>query len=291
MRTSLVKLRNNLYAKLDFENPSGSAKYRPAYYILKGAFEKGLLKENGTVIEATSGNTGIALAYVSKQFNCSSVIVMPDNMSKERVQMIESFGGKVILTPASQGMQGAVEKALQLKSSISNSFIADQFNNPDNVRSHYETTGPEIFEQTDGKIDVFIAGIGTGGTISGAGKYFKEHNRDIKIIGVEPESSPLLTKGISGSHKIQGIGANFIPSILNREIIDEVYDVSDEDAFSYTSKLASDEKIMAGISSGAAYYAALEISQRPQMKEKCIVVFFTDSADRYISTGIYDKKN
>lgn len=281
MNTTLKKIADNLWAKLDFENPTGSAKYRPALYIIVNAFEKGLISKGGTVIEATSGNTGIALAYVAKEYECNAVIVMPSNMSHERITLIESYGGKVVLTPAEKGMQGAVEKAIELKSTIRNSFIADQFNNPENVKSHFETTGPEIYEQTDGKVDVFIAGIGTGGTISGVGQYLKQKNPEVKIIGVEPSSSPLLTKGFAGQHKIQGIGANFIPSILDRNIIDEVIDVSDDDAIEYTKKLIKKENIQAGISAGAAYFAALEVAKRPEMKNKHIVVFFTDKADRY----------
>ena len=288
MNTSLVKLHAGFYAKLDFENPTGSAKYRPAVYILKGAFEKGLLKEGGTVIEATSGNTGIALASVAKDFKCRAVIVMPDNMSKERIEMIENYGGKVILTPSKDGMHGAVSKALELKEKTPNSFIADQFNNKDNVRSHYETTGPEIWNQTNGKTDVFIAGIGTGGTITGVAKYLKEKNPEIKIIGIEPASSPLLSTGRSGAHKIQGIGADFVPSILDLNLVDEVVEVSDSDALEGTGLLAKNEGIMAGISSGAVYAAAKKITLRPDMENKTVVAFFTDSADRYLSMGLYD---
>ena len=281
MKTPLKKLSENIWAKLDFENPTGSAKYRPALYIVQDAFNKGLISEGGTVIEATSGNTGIALAYVAKKYKCNAVIVMPSNMSPERITLIESYGGKVVLTPAEKGMQGAVDKSVELKNTISNSFIADQFNNPENVRSHYETTGSEIYEQTNSKVDVFIAGIGTGGTISGVGKYLKQKNPNIKIIGVEPSSSPLINKGWAGQHKIQGIGANFIPSILDKSVIDEIIDISDDDAIEYTKKLIKEENIQAGISSGAAYFAALEVAKRPEMKNKQIVVFFTDKADRY----------
>lgn len=281
MNTPLKKISEHLWAKLDFENPTGSAKYRPALYIVRNAFDKGLISEGGTVIEATSGNTGIALAYVAKEYKCNAVIVMPSNMSRERITLIESYGGKVILTPADKGMQGAVDKATDLKKTISNSFIADQFNNLENVKSHFETTGPEIYQQTDRKVDVFIAGIGTGGTISGVGKYLKQKNPAVKIIGVEPACSPLLTKGWAGAHKIQGIGANFVPSILDKGVIDEIIDVSDNDAIDYTVKLIKEEDIQAGISSGAAYFAALEVAKRPEMKNKNIVVFFTDRADRY----------
>ena len=293
--TSLVRLdelekqlglKAKIYAKQDYENKTGSAKYRPAVYILKGAFERGLLKEGGTIIEATSGNTGIALACAAKDYSCNACIIMPDNMSRERIRMIESYGGQIVLTPACEGMAGAVKKAKAIKESMHDSFIADQFNNPDNVKAHYCTTGPEILNQLE-EIDFFVAGIGTGGTISGTGKYIKEKKPDVKIIGVEPLSSPLLTKGTAGAHKIQGIGANFIPSILDTSVIDRIIDVSDEDAYKFTKILAKN-KIMCGISSGAAFKAAVEIAMQEENEGKNIVVFLTDSADRYYSTGIYE---
>ena len=237
-------------------------------------------------IEATSGNTGIGIAYICALKGYKAIIVMPDNMSKERIQAITSYNAEVILTPSAQGMQGAVQKAEEIKKNNPNAIIFDQFNNPLNPLAHYNSTGPEIWNDLSGNVDIFVAGIGTGGTISGTGKFLKEQNKDIQIVGVEPENSPLLTKGYAGAHKIQGIGANFVPFTLNKDILDNVLTVSDEEAYYYTNLLYKTENILAGISSGCALKAAIEIAK--QQENKNIVVLFADSGDKYFSTGVFE---
>ncbi len=278
-------LKSNIFAKLEGLNPAGSAKDRIAGFIIESYESQGLLNKDTVFVEATSGNTGIGIAFVCAIKGYKAIIVMPDNMSKERIQAITSFGAQVILTPSAQGMQGAVEKAQEIKDSNPNAIIFDQFNNPLNPLAHYYSTGPEIWNDTNGNVDIFVAGIGTGGTISGTGKFLKERNQSIKIVGVEPANSPLLTKGKAGAHKIQGIGANFIPKTLDQKIIDEVLTVSDDDAYFYTNLLAKKEGILAGISSGSALKGAIDLAKKEENKN--IVVLFADSGNKYFSTGIF----
>ena len=281
-----LNLKSNIFAKIEGANPAGSAKDRIASFIIESYESQGLLNKDTVFVEATSGNTGIGIAFVCAIKGYKAIIVMPDNMSKERIQAITSFGAQVILTPASLGMHGAVEKAEEIKKTDPNAIIFGQFENPLNPLAHYYSTGPEIWNDTNGNVDIFVAGIGTGGTISGTGKFLKERNNNVQIIGVEPESSPLLTKGCAGAHKIQGIGANFVPDTLNKEIIDKILTVSDEDAYYYTNLLAKKEGILAGISSGSALKAAIEIAK--QEENKNIVVLFADSGNKYFSTGVFE---
>ncbi len=280
-------LKANIFAKLEFLNPAGSVKDRVALSMITDAEQKGLLQKGGTVIEATSGNTGIGLAAVctAKGYNC--IIVMPDSMSVERIKIIESFGAKVVLTEGKYGMSGAIEKAEEIKAQTENSIIAGQFYNPANPKAHFETTGPEIFTDLDGKIDMLVCGVGSGGTISGTGKYLKSKIADIKVIAVEPESSPVLTKGVSGAHKIQGIGANFVPENLDRDIYDTVLTVSDEDAFNYARLICKTEGLSVGISAGAALSAAVSLAKESDAEGKNIVVIFPDTASRYLSTELF----
>lgn len=280
-------LKANIFAKLEFLNPAGSVKDRVALSMITDAEQKGLLQKGGTVIEATSGNTGIGLAAVctAKGYNC--IIVMPDSMSVERIKIIESFGAKVVLTEGKYGMSGAIEKAEEIKAQTENSIIAGQFYNPANPKAHFETTGPEIFADLDGKIDMLVCGVGSGGTISGTGKYLKSKIADIKIIAVEPESSPVLTKGVSGAHKIQGIGANFVPENLDRDIYDTILTVSDEDAFNYARLICKTEGLSVGISAGAALSAAVSLAKESDAEGKNIVVIFPDTASRYLSTELF----
>ena len=270
-------LQANIFAKLECFNPTGSAKDRPALQMILKAEEDGILKEDSVIIEPTSGNTGIGLAAIGASKGYKVIIVMPDTMSQERIMLMKAYGAEVVLTDGKKGMQGSIEEAKRLSEKNENSFIPSQFDNPQNPEAHYKTTGPEIWNDTDGKIDILVAGIGTGGTLSGTGKYLKEKNSDIKVVGVEPLNSPLLTKGVAGSHAIQGIGANFIPENLNRDIYDEIIDVSNEDAFSYARKMAQKEGISVGISSGAALFGAIELAKRPENKGKNIVVVLTDT--------------
>lgn len=280
-------LYGNIFAKLEFFNPAGSVKDRVALSMIADAEEKGLLKENGTVIEATSGNTGIGLAAVctAKGYRC--IIVMPDTMSVERRKLIASFGAEIVLTDGKDGMNGAVIKAEQLKNEIKGSIIAGQFYNPANPKAHYETTGPEIWHDLDGQVDILVCGVGSGGTISGTGKFLKEQNPNIKVIAVEPQSSPLLSENTSGPHKIQGIGANFVPENLDRSIYDQIKLVSDESAFEYAREICKTEGLSVGISSGAALCAAVSLAKQPENKDKNIVVVFPDTASRYLSTELF----
>lgn len=276
-------LKANIFAKIESNNPFGSIKDRVAYQMIIDAEKDGLLKDGSTIIEPTSGNTGIALAAIGKLKGYDVIIVMPSSVSIERIKLIEAYGGKVVLTEASSGMQGSVDKANELINNIPNSIILGQFTNPSNPKVHFLTTGKEIYEDLDGKIDIFISGIGTGGTISGVGKYLKNKNMDIKIIGLEPKNSPLLSKGKVGSHKIQGIGANFIPKTLNINIYDEIVSVSDDEAFEYKKILNELEGIFAGISSGAALYAAIKEAKKEENTNKNIVVILPDTGMRYLS--------
>ncbi len=293
MELSSYEKENNLdakiIAKLEFMNPAGSVKDRVAVKMVEEAEKKGILKKGGIIIEPTSGNTGIGLASVASAKGYKIILTMPDTMSVERRNLLKAYGAEIVLTEGAKGMSGAVKKAEELSKKYENSFIPGQFVNPDNPLSHYETTGPEIWEDAEGNIDIFVAGIGTGGTISGTGKYLKEKCPDIKVVGVEPSDSPLITKGKSGSHKIQGIGANFIPEIFDKEICDEVIGVNAEDAYTEGRTLAHKEGILVGISSGAALYAAKVLALRPENKGKNIVVLLPDSGERYLSTEMFSK--
>ena len=281
-------LSADIYAKLEYLNPTGSAKDRAALGMILAAENDGALKPGGTIIEPTSGNTGIALAAIAASRGYKAIIVMPSSMSRERQLFIKAYGAQVILTDAKGGMAAAIEKANELHKNIENSFIPSQFDNYANKNAHFITTGPEIYEALDGNVDVFISAVGTGGTISGVGEYLKSKNGNIKIVAVEPAESPLLSGGAAAPHKIQGIGANFIPSVLNRDIYDEIVTVSAEEAY-YSVRLAS--KLLGlgvGISSGAAIHAAISVAKRPEMKNKRIVALLPDGIDRYLSTDLFD---
>ena len=281
------KLNVNLLAKVEFFNPTGSVKDRIALSMIEDAEKNGILQRNSVVIEPTSGNTGIGLASVCAAKGYKCILVLPDNMSKERIKLMNAYGAEVVLTPAKLGMKGAVDKAEELAKTYENSFIPSQFDNPSNPEMHYRTTGPEIYRDTNRKVDIFVAGIGTGGTVSGVGKYLKEQNRNIKIVGVEPQDSPLLTKGKAGPHKIQGIGANFVPKTLNKKYVDEFLTASNEESFEYARTVGKLEGILVGISSGAALSAAIKIAQRNENNGKTIVVLLPDSGDRYLSTDLF----
>lgn len=282
------ELKAKIFAKLEFLNATGSAKDRVAKAMIIDAENDGRLKKDSVIIEPTSGNTGIGLASVGTARGYRVIIVMPNTMSKERCTLIKAYGAEVVLSDGTKGMAGAIEKANELAQEIPNSFIPDQFSNPSNPKIHKETTGPEIWNDTNGNVDIFVAGVGTGGTITGVGEFLKSKKSDVKIIAVEPEASPLLSKGIAGSHKIQGIGANFVPSILNTNIYDEIIPVSNEDAYAMGKAIGREEGILVGISSGAALAAAIKVAQRKENEGKNIVVFFVDSGDRYLSTEMYD---
>ena len=278
-------LSSKLIAKAEFFNLTGSAKDRAAKYMVDDAIEKGIISAGATIIEPTSGNTGIGLAAYAVPKGFKVKIIMPDTMSAERIALIRSHGAEVILTDGTLGMSGAIAEAERLRSITENSFIPDQFSNNANVKAHYETTGPEIWHDTDGNIDIFVAGVGTGGTITGVGRYLKEKNPNIKIVAVEPKNSPILSGGKAGAHGLQGIGANFIPKVLDVDIIDEIITVTEEDAFEIGRKLANREGLLAGISSGAAAFAAIEIAKKHENKN--IVVLLPDSGTRYLSTEMF----
>ncbi|GAA4792397.1 cysteine synthase A [Rothia endophytica] len=281
-------LPGNVAVKLEFYNPANSVKDRIGVAIIDAAEKAGALKPGGTIVEGTSGNTGIALAMVGAARGYKVILTMPETMSNERRVMLRAYGAEIVLTPGSEGMRGAVEKAKEIVASTENAVLASQFSNEANPTVHYKTTGPEIWESTEGKIDIFVAGIGTGGTISGAGKYLKEKNPNIKIVAVEPKDSPLLTEGKAGPHKIQGLGANFVPDTLNRDIYDAVADVSIEDAVSTARALGTHEGILGGISSGASVWAALEEAKKSENAGKLIVAIVCDFGERYISTLLYE---
>ena len=280
------ELKADVLAKLEYFNPAGSVKDRIAKEMIQDALEKGLINENTTLIEPTSGNTGIGLSAVATALNLKIIITIPETMSVERRNLMKAYGAELVLTPGSEGMKGAIAKAKELASQIENSFIPGQFENPANPTAHYKTTGPEIYEQTEGKVDIFVAGVGTGGTISGIGKYLKEKNPEVKVVAVEPASSPVLSTGKGGAHKIQGIGAGFVPETLDTKIYDEIITVENEDAFATGKEMAKTEGILVGISSGAALYAVKELAKREENAGKTIVVLLPDGGDRYLSTPL-----
>lgn len=283
------ELQAKLIAKVESFNPAGSVKDRIAKAMIEDAEAKGLLKEGSVIIEPTSGNTGIGLAAAATVKGYRMILTMPETMSVERRNIVKAYGAEVVLTDGTKGMKGAIEKADELAKEIPNSFIAGQFVNPANPATHKKTTGPEIWEDTDGAVDIFVAGVGTGGTITGTGEYLKEKKPEVKIVAVEPASSPVLSEGVSGPHKIQGIGAGFVPETLNTSIYDEIIKVENEDAFETGKYLAAEEAILAGISSGAALYAAIQLAKREENKGKTIVVLLPDNGDRYYSTPLFAK--
>ena len=294
--TPLLELHNiekseglgaNILAKLEYLNPAGSVKDRVALSMINDAEEKGILKEGSVIIEPTSGNTGIGLAAVAAARGYEVIIVMPDSMSAERRVLMKAYGAKLVLTPGCEGMSGAIEQAEKLHSEIPGSIVAGQFVNPANPKAHYETTGPEIWKDTEGKVDIFVAGAGTGGTLTGTGRFLKEKNPAVKIIAVEPSGSPVLSGGKAGPHGLQGIGAGFVPEVLDTGIIDEIITVTDEQAYSAGRQLGKTEGVLCGISSGAALFAAVEVAKRPENAGKNIVVLLPDTGDRYLSTPIF----
>ncbi|MCR5090989.1 MAG: cysteine synthase A [Oscillospiraceae bacterium] len=283
------KLNARLLAKLEYFNPAGSVKDRVALAMINDAEEKGLLREGSVIIEPTSGNTGIGLASVAAARGYRIIIVMPETMSVERRLLMKAYGAELVLTDGAKGMKGAIAKAEALAAQLPNAFIPGQFVNPANAAAHRATTGPEIWEDTDGTVDIFVAGVGTGGTLTGVGEYLKEKKPDVKIVAVEPASSPVLSQGIAGAHKIQGIGAGFVPDVLNTSVYDEVIAVENEDAFLIGGKLGRTEGFLAGISSGAALWAAIELAKRPENRGKTIVVLLPDTGDRYLSTPMFSE--
>ena len=297
-RTPLLELKNyeesknlnaKIVAKLEYFNPAGSVKDRIAKAMIEDAEAKGLLKEGSVIIEPTSGNTGIGIASVGTSKGYKVIIVMPETMSIERRNLIKAYGAEIVLTEGAAGMKGAIEKASELAKSIEGSFIPSQFTNSANPETHKRTTGPEIWEDTDGKVDIFVAGVGTGGTVTGVGEYLKSKNPNVKVVAVEPASSPVLSEGKAGSHKIQGIGAGFVPETLNTNIYDEVIKVENEAAFSTAREIAKTEGILVGISSGASTFAATELAKRPENKGKTIVVLLPDTGERYLSTTLFSE--
>ena len=297
-RTPLLRLERTeralglsaaLLAKAEFSEPSGSAKDRAALYMLNKAEERGLLRPGSVIIEPTSGNTGIGLAAVGVPRGYRVIIVMPDTMSRERQLLMRAYGAEVVLTPGAQGMAGSIAEAERLAAETDGAFIPDQFANPDNALAHFETTGPEIFADCDGAVDIFVAGIGTGGTLTGVGEYLKSVKPGVKIVGVEPKGSPLLSRGFSGPHDLQGIGANFIPKVLNPTVYDEIFPVADEEAYAAARELARREGYLTGITSGAALHAAIELAKRPENAGKTIVALLPDTGGRYLSTRLYSE--
>lgn len=285
------KLDATVIAKLEYFNPAGSVKDRIAFAMIDDAERRGAIHPGDTIIEPTSGNTGVGLAFVSAVKGYKLILTMPETMSIERRNLVKAYGAEVVLTPGSAGMKGAIAKAEELRDSIKGSVILQQFENPANPTMHYNTTGPEILQQTDGDIDIFVAGVGTGGTVSGIGKYLKEHKKNIKIVAVEPESSAVLSGEPAGTHKIQGIGAGFVPKTFSREAVDEIFKVPNDAAILTSRKLAATEGLLVGISSGAAAYAAAELAKKPENKGKKIVALLPDTGERYLSTILYDFEN
>lgn len=286
--TPILKLKSGILAKLEYFNPAGSVKDRIAKAMIEDAEEKGLLKEGSTIIEPTSGNTGIGIASIASAKGYKTILTMPETMSIERRNLLKAYGAQLVLTDGTKGMNGAIAKAKELLAETENSFMPSQFENPANPQYHYDTTGPEIWEDTQGNIDIFIAGVGTGGTISGIGKFLKEKNPSILIIAVEPSASPFLSQGIAGPHKIQGIGAGFAPTTLDLSVVDEIITVSNDDAFKTGKEIAQTEGILVGISSGAAIFAAQTVQTRPEFKGKTIVALLPDTGERYLSTTMFD---
>lgn len=280
-------LEAKVIAKLEYFNPAGSVKDRVAKAMLDDAEAKGILKEGSTIIEPTSGNTGIGLASVAAARGYRVIIVMPDTMSVERRQLMKAYGAELVLSEGAKGMRGAIAKAEEIKATTPNSFIAGQFVNPANPKAHFEGTGPEIWDDTDGKVDVFVAGVGTGGTVTGVGQFLKSKNKDVKIVAVEPKSSAVLSTGVAGAHKIQGIGAGFVPDVLDTKVYDEIIAVENDDAFKTGRLVGVKEGVLVGISSGAALWAAIEVAKRPENKGKNIVVLLPDTGDRYLSTPLF----
>ncbi len=281
-------LKAHLLAKLEYFNPAGSVKDRIAKAMIDDAIASGKLKSDSTIIEPTSGNTGIGLASVAASYGLKIILTMPETMSVERRNLLKAYGAEVVLTEGTKGMKGAIEKASELAKEIPNSFIPGQFENPVNPKTHSETTGPEIWEDTDGKVDAFVAGVGTGGTLTGVGKFLKSKNPNVKVFAVEPETSPVLSKGTAGAHKIQGIGAGFIPATLDTKVYDEIITVDNEVCFKTGKDLGKTEGFLTGISSGAALWAAIEVAKRPEFEGKNIVVLLPDSGDRYLSTALFN---
>lgn len=295
-KTPLIELKNiekknslnaTVVAKLEYFNPAGSVKDRIAKAMIEDAEAKGVLKEGATIIEPTSGNTGIGLASVATAKGYRTILTMPETMSIERRNLLKAYGAEIVLTDGSKGMSGAIAKAEELKNEIDGAVILGQFVNPANPETHFKTTGPEIWADTEGKVDIFVAGVGTGGTLSGTGKYLKSQNPDVKVVAVEPETSPVLSEGHGGPHKIQGIGAGFVPETLDTKIYDEIVKVPNEAAFETANSIAKTEGILVGISSGASLWAALQLAQRPENAGKTIVAIFPDTGERYLSTGIF----
>lgn len=295
-KTPLIELKNiekknslnaTVVAKLEYFNPAGSVKDRIAKAMIEDAEAKGILKEGATIIEPTSGNTGIGLASVATAKGYRTILTMPETMSIERRNLLKAYGAEIVLTDGSKGMSGAIAKADELKNEIDGAVILGQFVNPANPETHFKTTGPEIWEDTDGKVDIFVAGVGTGGTLSGTGRYLKSQNPDVKVVAVEPETSPVLSEGHGGPHKIQGIGAGFVPETLDTQIYDEIVKVPNEAAFETANSVAKTEGTLVGISSGASLWAALQLAQRPENAGKTIVAIFPDTGERYLSTGIF----
>ena len=282
-------LKAKILAKLEYFNPAGSAKDRVAKAMIDDAEAKGLLKEGSVIIEPTSGNTGIGLASVAAARGYRTIIVMPETMSVERRQLMKAYGAELVLTEGAKGMSGAIAKAEQLAKEIPGGFVAGQFVNPANPEAHRQTTGPEIWEDTDGKVDIFVAGVGTGGTITGVGEYLKSKNPNVKVVAVEPAGSPVLSGGKPGPHKLQGIGAGFVPQVLNTSVYDEIIPVENEDAFQTSRRIGSTEGVLVGISSGAAAWAALQLAKRPENEGKTIVALLPDTGDRYLSTELFGK--
>ena len=283
----VLGLKAKVLAKLEYLNPAGSVKDRVAKAMIDDAEEKGLLKPGSVIIEPTSGNTGIGLAAVAAARGYRIIIVMPDTMSVERRQLMKAYGAELVLSEGAKGMKGAIAKADELAAEIPDSFIPGQFVNPANPKAHFETTGPEIYADTDGEVDIFVAGVGTGGTITGVGEYLKSKNPEIKVVAVEPATSPVLSKGTAGAHKIQGIGAGFVPKVLDTGVYDEIIPVANEDAFAVGKQIGKAEGVLVGISSGAAAWAAIELAKRPENEGKTIVVLLPDTGDRYLSTPLF----
>ncbi len=282
-----IKTRARLVAKLEYLNPAGSVKDRVALEMIEDAEKSGKLKEGSTIIEPTSGNTGIGLSAIAAAKGYRVIITMPDTMSKERIALMKAYGAELILTDGTLGMKGAIEKAEELSKEIEGSIVAGQFTKPANPKAHEKTTGPEIWEDTDGRVDIFVAGVGTGGTISGTGRFLKSKNSDIKVVAVEPSDSPYLSKGQGGAHKLQGIGAGFVPDVLDTDVYDEIITVTSDEAYDAGRSLAKKEGILVGISSGAALFAAIEVANRPENEGKTVVVLLPDTGDRYLSTEMF----